>query len=110
MSGKPSNLTQKYHKNCNISLSSDYKKMKRSSLESSHRGGSNGNRIAFLTLIDDKLGVLKRTCDISPSSDCKRINNSSLESPHRGGSFGSKFAFLPSLDSEILKLINILFQ
>ena len=84
--------------------------MKHSSLESSHRGGSNGNRIAFLILIDDKLGVLKRTCDISPSSDCKRIENSSLESPHRDGSFGSKFAFLPSLDIEILKLINILFK
>ena len=90
MSGKPSNLTKKCHKSCNISLSSDYKKMKHSSLESSHRDGSNGNRIAFLALIDGKLDVSKRTWDISPSSDYKMIKYSSLESPHRDGSNGGK--------------------
>ena len=81
--------------------------MKHSSLESSHRGGSNGNRIAFLALIDDKLDVLRRTCDISPSSDCKKIKNSSLESPHRDGSNGSKIAFLALLNSERFKLKNV---
>ena len=78
--------------------------MKHSSLKSSHQGGSNGNRIAFLALIDDKLDVLRRTRNISPSSDCKKIKNSSLESHHRDGSNGGKIAFLASLDSGLALL------
>ena len=70
----------------------------------------NGNRTAFLALIDDKLDVLRRTRDISPSSDCKKIKNSSLKSPHCNSSNGSKITFLVSLNSKRFKLKNILFQ
>ena len=75
--------------------------MNYSSLESSHWDGSNGNKIAFLALIDDELDLSERTCNISCSSDGKRMWHSSLESPRQGGSNGSKIAFLASIDDEL---------
>ena len=41
------------------------------SLDLSQRDESNGNKIAFLALIDDELDVSKRIRDISSSSDGK---------------------------------------
>ena len=55
--------------------------MYHSSLESSHRGGSNGGKIAFLALMDGEKRLPERTCDISPSSDGKAVKFSLLESP-----------------------------
>ena len=69
-----------------------------SSLESSHRGGSNGSKIMFLAQIDGELRLLERTRDISPSSGRRMLKHSSLESSHRGGSNGSKITLLPLLD------------
>ena len=73
--------------------------MKHSSLESSHRGGSNDDKSVFLASMDDELDLFERTRNISSSSDWKMVNLSSLESSHRGGSNGSKIAFLPSINN-----------
>ena len=75
--------------------------MNYSSLESSHWDRSNGNKIAFLTLIDNELDLSERTCNISWFSDGKRIWHSLLESSRQGSSNGSKIAFLASIDDEL---------
>ena len=77
-----------------------------SSLESSHRDGSIGGKIASLALIDGELRLPERTCDISPSNDDRILKRSSLESPHLGDSNGGKIMFLESLDREIFELKN----
>ena len=75
--------------------------MKHSSLESSHRGGSNGDKFEFLASIDGELDLLKRTHKISSSSDCKNMKRSSLKSPHQDGSNGGKIAFLALIDCKL---------
>ena len=81
--------------------------MNYSSLDSSHQDGSNGNKIAFLALLDGELDILKRTCNISSSSDGKMMEFSSLDLSHRADSNGGKFALLALLDGEIFKSISV---